>query len=378
MKLKLAFFTSSRADYGKIKEVIKNCKNFDYKIIITGSHLLKEYGHTVDHIKKDFPDKRLIKFRNQVFNDNAKYIYEKTTIGLNKILNKNKFDLAIIHGDRVETLAAASIFMINRIKIAHIEGGELSGTIDEMIRHAISKMSNIHFVTNNVAKKVLINSGEQKKNIYVTGSPDIDILKTKLRPDINAVKKRYKIPFKEFSISFLHPITTEGQKSNDKNSKIYFKSLKASNKQNFIQFVPNNDDFSKIIFKNLKNILSNCKNVKILPSMRFEYYLTLLEHSKFIIGNSSSAIMEAPYFGVPAINVGKRQINRYGIQFTKNINFSQKQILRSIQQINRFKLKKKKFFGNGESAKKIIRILNSKKIKNIDLQKNYKNLILKT
>ena len=112
--------------------------------------------------------------------------------------------------------------------------------------------------------------------------------------------------------------------------------------------------------------------------MRFEYYLTLLEHSKFIIGNSSSAIMEAPYFGVPAINVGKRQINRYGIHFTKNINFSQKQILRSIQQINRFKLKKKKFFGNGESAKKIIRILNSKKIKNIDLQKNYKNLILKT
>ena len=206
MKLKLVFFTSSRADYGKIKEVIKNCKKFDYKIIITGSHLLEEYGHTIDHIKKDFPTKRLIKFPNQKFNDSAKYIFEKTTIGLNKIIKKNKFDLAIIHGDRVETLAAASIFMINRVKIAHIEGGELSGTIDEMIRHAISKMSNIHFVTNSTAKKVLINSGELKQNIFVTGSPDIDILKTKLRPSISEVKKRYKISFKKYSISFLHQL----------------------------------------------------------------------------------------------------------------------------------------------------------------------------
>lgn len=375
MKLKLVFFTSSRADYGKIKEVIKNCKKFDYKIIITGSHLLEEYGHTIDHIKKDFPTKRLIKFPNQRFNDSAKYIFEKTTIGLNKIIKKNKFDLAIIHGDRVETLAAASIFMINRVKIAHIEGGELSGTIDEMIRHAISKMSNIHFVTNNTAKKVLINSGELKQNIFVTGSPDIDILKTKLRPSISEVKKRYKISFKEYSISFLHPITTEGFKNNNENSKIYFESLKLCKNKNFIQFVPNNDDFSNVILKNLKQKLKNCKNIKILPSMRFEYYLTLLENSNFIIGNSSSAIMEAPYFGIPAINIGNRQINRYGIQFSKNIDFSKKQILSSIYKIKKTKQIKKKIFGEGDSAKRIMKILSSKKIKKIDLQKSYKNLI---
>ena len=85
MKLKLVFFTSSRADYGKIKEVIKNCKKFDYKIIITGSHLLEEYGHTIDHIKKDFPTKRLIKFPNQKFNDSAKYIFEKQQLDLIKL-----------------------------------------------------------------------------------------------------------------------------------------------------------------------------------------------------------------------------------------------------------------------------------------------------
>ena len=102
------------------------------------------------------------------------------------------------------------------------------------------------------------------------------------------------------------------------------KTLKSCKTENFIQFLPNNDDFSKIILKNLKTNLKNCKNVKILSSMRFEFYLTLLENSKFIIGNSSSAIMEAPYFGIPSINVGTRQVNRFGEQLSNNINFSSK------------------------------------------------------
>ena len=109
--------------------------------------------------------------------------------------------------------------------------------------------------------------------------------------------------------------------------------------------------------------------------MRFEYYLTLLENSDFIIGNSSSAIMEAPYFGIPAINIGNRQINRYGIQFSKNIDFSKKQILSSIYKIKKTKKIKKKIFGEGDSAKRIMKILSSKRIKKIDLQKSYKNLI---
>ena len=376
MKSTLVFFTSSRADYGKIKEVIKKIKKIKYKIIVTGSHLLKEYGYTVDHIKKDFPLKNLIVFSNQKFNDSGKYIFEKTTKGLNKILKRYKFDLAIIHGDRVETLAAASTFMLNRIKIAHIEGGELSGTVDEMIRHSVSKLANVHFVTNKIAKKVLINSGEKKENIFITGSPDIDILKSQKRPNIKEVKKRYKIPFDKYAISFLHPVTTEGFQKNNINSKIYFKTLKSCNAVNFIQFVPNNDDFSKIILKNLKTNLKNCKNVKILPSMRFEFYLTLLENSKFIIGNSSSAIMEAPYFGIPSINVGSRQINRFGEQLSTNIDFSNKNILKSIKNIKIKKSKKRKtIFGVGKSSDKIIKIINSKKFKKINLQKSYKNLI---
>jgi UDP-N-acetylglucosamine 2-epimerase (hydrolysing) len=108
--------------------------------------------------------------------------------------------------------------------------------------------------------------------------------------------------------------------------------------------------------------------------MRFEYYLTLLESSQFIIGNSSSAIMEAPYFNVPAINIGDRQLNRHGVNTTINAPFVQKEIFKSIKKLKKIKLNKKQIFGKGDSAKKIIKILKSKKFKNVKIQKLYKNL----
>jgi UDP-N-acetylglucosamine 2-epimerase (hydrolysing) len=382
MKKKIIFFTASRADYGKLKPIISLFRKnkISLKIIVTGSHLQKEYGYTIKHIIKDFGKKNILSFKNQSFGDPSHIIFEKTVIGLNKIMNKIKSEFFFIHGDRMEILAAASVITFRRIKIIHIEGGEISGSVDEMIRHSVSKLSHIHFVTNNNAKKVLINSGESKKYIFVTGSPDIDYIKKNSRPIIEEVKKRYLINFKSYAISFLHPVTTLSKKTNDNISKIYFKSLnEISNKINIIHFLPNNDDNADLILKNMKKYLKNKDNIKIIPSMRFEHYLTLLEKSEFIIGNSSSAIMEAPYFYVKAINIGNRQDNRYGLNKCLNINFSKTKIIKSVEDVlknkkNNFK-KKIHIFGNGDSSKKILKIFRSKVLHKQKIQKNYKNLL---
>ncbi len=158
--MKVAFFTASRADYGKIKPVILEAKKkkLNYVIFATGSHLLKEYSKTINQIKKDFGSRNIISFSNQKFGDNHQTIFRNTVNKLTKLLKNKKFDCFFIHGDRVETLAAASVLTFSKIKIAHIEGGELSRTVDEMIRHSVSKLSHIHFVSNKAAKKVLINS----------------------------------------------------------------------------------------------------------------------------------------------------------------------------------------------------------------------------
>ena len=374
--MKIAFFTASRADYGKLKPVIleaqKNKLNF--VIFATGSHLIREYGRTLSHIRKDFSYNKIVSFKNQKFGDSHQTIFKNTVNALTKLLKRRKFDCFFIHGDRIETLAAATVLTFSKIKIAHIEGGELSGTVDEMIRHSVTKLSHIHFVTNKAAKKVLVNSGEKNENIFITGSPDIDFLNKSLRPNIKEVKKKYDIFFENYAISLLHPVTTQTKKENKRNAEIYFGCLLKMKKLNIIQFVPNNDDHSLIILKILNKILKKKNNVKILRSMRFEHYLTLLENSQFIIGNSSSAIMEAPYFNVPAINIGDRQLNRHGVNSTINSSFIQREIYKSIKKVKNFKLNKKKIFGKGDSAKKIIKILKSKNFKNLQLQKLYKNL----
>ncbi len=374
--MNIAFFTASRADYGKLKPVILETrrKKIKYKIFVTGTHLLREYGSTKNQIIKDFGRKNLIIFKNQIFGESHKLIFKNTVKEFTRVLGKNYFDCFFIHGDRIETLAAASVLTFSKIRIAHIEGGELSGTVDEMIRHSVTKLSHIHFVTNIAAKNVLINSGEDKKNIFITGSPDIDLFARNFRPSIEEVKKRYGIKFSEYIISFLHPVTTHSKIETKEKARIYFETLKDIKDINIIHFVPNNDDNSKEILNILQKRINNKKNIRIFKSMRFEFYLTLLENCKFIIGNSSSAIMEAPYFRVPSINIGDRQNNRYGLDYIINASFSKKSILSSIKKAKKIKIKFNPPFGKNGSAKKIINVLLSKKFSKIKIQKIYKRL----
>ena len=374
-KKKIIFLTSTRADYGKLKTLIKifeKSKSYQTKIFVTGMHNMRLYGYTISEIRKD-KIKNIYVFDNQNINSSMTDILMNTISGFKNYIKKFKPDLLFVHGDRVEPIACALVSVLSNIKVAHIEGGEVSGTVDEILRHAISKLSQYHFVSNSDSKRRLLQMGENKKNIYVVGSPDIDIITQNNLPKLKDSKHKYDLNFQNYSISILHPVTTEPIKKFKNNVDSYFESLVESN-LNYIMIYPNNDFGNEQIFKNIKKLKNN-KKIKILPSIKFEHYLTLLKHSKFIIGNSSSGIIEAPYFGVNTINVGNRQSNRLKGNFIINSSFSKKNILESIELTSNLKFKKRYLFGNGNSNKKIYKILKKKSFWSNNIQKNFIDLL---
>ena len=159
-------------------------------------------------------------------------ILAKTIVGFTKIVKKINPDLIIVHGDRIEPLACAAVGALNNFKTGHIEGGEVTGTVDELLRHSISKLSHIHFTSNKKAKRRLIQMGELKENIFVIGSPDLDIMKSDTLPSFSEVKKHYEIKFNDFAVVILHSVTTD-LVNFQKYVKIFVSSLIKS-KQNFV------------------------------------------------------------------------------------------------------------------------------------------------
>jgi UDP-N-acetylglucosamine 2-epimerase (hydrolysing) len=377
MKKKIVFVTGTRADYGKLKSIIykvqKN-KNFTSSVFVTGMHNQKKFGNTFNELITD-NIKNIFRYKNIIHeNQSMDIILANTIKGFNKYILKIKPDLVVLHGDRVETLACAICACLNNVRIAHLEGGEVSGTVDEILRHSITKLSHIHLVTNLKAKKRLVQMGENKKSIYVIGSPDIDIMQSKNLPSLQNVLDRYKIKFKKYAIAIFHPVTTE-LKNLKKNLNTFVKILKKK-EQNYILIYPNNDSGHELILNEYKKI-SNFNNIKLLPSIRFERYLSLLKNAEFIIGNSSSGIIEAPIFGIPTIDLGNRQLNRANIKSIKNHGFNFDKIIKSIKDIKYKKFKKSFHFGKGNSDKLFVNLLKKNIFWKVSNQKQFKDLKFK-
>lgn len=369
---KIVFLTGTRADFGKLKPLIlkiQNDKKFKSLIFVTGMHMLKKYGETHFEVNKS-KIHNIQKFINQNYLDRMDTIMSKTISGFSDYVREVQPDMIVVHGDRVEALAAAIVGALNNVKVAHIEGGEVSGTVDELMRHAITKMANIHFVSNKQAYKRLVQLGEYKKKIYDIGSPDIDIMKSKILPKFNIMSRRYKIPFKDYGILLFHPVTSETDSLN-KQAKILVDAILKCNR-NLIIIYPNNDHGSDQILNEYERF-KKIKRYRVIPSMRFEYFLTALKHAQFIIGNSSAGVREAPHFGVPTINIGSRQKNRAKCKTIIDINYNTNNILKSLVNIEKIKKTKTNLFGSGNSANKFYKILKNKSIWKGSTQKQFKD-----
>jgi len=379
MKKRIVFLTGTRADFGKLKSLIsasQELDDYEVHIFATGMHLNEKYGKTIDEIYK-CGFKNIYPFINHDRADLMDRVLSATINGFSRYIAEINPDLIIVHGDRVEALAGAIVGSLNNILVAHIEGGEKSGTIDELIRHAVSKMSHIHLVANHDAKKRLLQLGERGKSIFVIGSPDLDIMASNTLADLDSVTSYYDIAFDSYGILLFHPVTTEVDYW-EKYTKEVVDAIIES-KKNYIVIYPNNDLGSETIIREYKRFHENPK-IKVFPSLRFEYFLVLLHNADFIIGNSSAGIREAPYYSVPTIDIGTRQHERGGAPSIKHCNYDKKEILDLIIQAKETKTNHTiasdsaiSSFGSGNSTELFTNLLNSGIFWNLRKQKSFQD-----
>ncbi len=303
----ILFVTGTRADFGKLEPLIVATRDagFPISIFVTGMHMLDQYGMTKIEVHR-LQGVNVHEFLNQRPGDPLDTILAKTVVGLSDHCMEHRPDLVVFHGDRVEALASALVCATNYIRSAHIEGGELSGTIDESFRHCNTKLAHHHFVSSQEAARRVRTLGEPKDSVYVIGSPELDFHSQNSGVTLDEVRSRYQIPFGEFAICVFHPVTSEVDTMGEQ-ARFLFGRLIASGRD-FVVIAPNNDPGSDAIRMAMSDLPLD--RFRILPSMRFSHFSELLKNSACVVGNSSAGVREAPFLGIPSLDFGTRQMNR--------------------------------------------------------------------
>ena len=373
---KICVVTGSRADYGLLKNLlflIKKEKSLSLQLIVTGSHLSKKHGNTFKEIVKD-----KFKIKNKVdlklFGDNTLSITKSMALGLSKfvkIYEKNKPDIVILLGDRYEIFTACCAASLCRLPIGHIHGGEVTlSSLDEAFRHAISKMSHLHFTASQEYQKRVIQMGESPQNVFNVGGLGVDCIKQTSLYSKSFLEKKLNIKFlKKFALVTYHPETLK-KNSSKLNLKHLFEALSFMKDTTVIFTMPNSDIESLTIFKLIKKIVSKKKNYYLFKSLGQKKYYSCCRHSDFMIGNSSSGLLEMPSFKKFSINIGDRQLGRVKAKSVINCDTTTKSMIRAIKYslnpVNKLKLKHViNPYGKGGASKKIVNILKNKKFDNL-------------
>ncbi len=372
-KKKILFITERRADYSRLKpimEEVKKSKHLKLLILVTGAHLLNNFGKTKKVIENDgFKiDASLPIFSNSDTDDGSSMVRAmgQALIGMADIFTKLKPDIIFCGFDLGAHLAAAITGMHLNMHVAHVQGGEVSGTIDETIRHACTKFSHLHFVATKQSARRVIRLGENPKYVYNVGSPSLDSINTTRYYSKEEMAKRYNFDPKKKLIIFLqHPVTSEVDQviTQIRKSIRALKEIRKKYNSEIMAIYSNIDAGGKRIINELKNA-----GIKVTPHIVYEDFLRLMKVADVLVGNSSSGIHEAPSFGLPTVNVGTRQQHRERGKNVIDVGNNTKEIVLAIQKAlfdKRFiKLVKssKNPYDQGPTAKRIIKILETVKL----------------
>ena len=383
-KRKICIVTGSRAEYGLLYWLIKEVEadqDFELQLIVTGSHLSSEFGLTYKEIEKDFKIEKKIDMH--LSSDTSEGISKSMGIAqtsFSKAYNKLKPDIVVVLGDRYEVFSAVSSAMISRIPIAHLHGGEATeGVIDEAIRHSITKMSHLHFTAAKEYSKKVIQLGEEPNKVFNVGGAGIENIKR-----LKLLKKKdfeksinFKLNIKNILVTY-HSVTLE-----DKTSKKSFQELLDTidelKNTNIIFTKANSDMDGKVINQMIdqytKKNLEKSIGVTSLGQLN---YLSALKYMDFIIGNSSSGLLEAPSFKIGTINIGDRQNGRLKAKSVVDCLPNKKNMKRAIKKIYSNKFQKilkdvQNPYDNGCASKKITKVLKKVKLDKI-LKKKFFNI----
>ena len=328
---RITFLTGTRADFGKLKPLIlaaRDVPDVECSIFVTGMHMLARYGLTVKEVERLGPDFELYRHINQGEGEPLEMVLANTVQGLSRYLQEYRPDLLVVHGDRVEALAGAIAGALRNVLVVHVEGGELSGTIDGVVRHAVTKLAHVHLVANEAAATRLMQLGEPEETVHVIGSPDIDVLLSDQLPSLDEVRAHYEIDFDQYGIVVFHPVTFEVERMEDY-ARWLVDALLARSEQ-FVVIYPNNDPGSDAILREYDR-LGRSSQFRLFPSLRFEYFVSLLQGARLLVGNSSAGVREAPIFGVPTVDVGSRQRDRFWHESIVKVGHEPQEIAAGIE-----------------------------------------------
>lgn len=372
-KKKILFATTTRADFGIISEIIEilqTSKQIQTKLLVTGTHLEKKFGHTIKEIKeKKIKNIESIKILRNNFDDfNISKYFSEYTKKTAKIFQKYKPDFFFAIGDRYEMLAISLNALIFRTPIFHLHGGETTlGVIDNKIRDAISKISDFHFVIHKKYKQKLISIGQNEKSIFEFGSPVISKI---LNKDYTYTKKKLekilnlKLNEKSYYLVTFHPENLKKNFRNDIN--LLLKAISLYKNHLFLFTSSNADHSAEIFLKKIKSFCKKKENCLYFESLGQKTYLSLIKYSKGLIGNSSSGVIEAQAFSIPSINIGKRQSGRIFSKSVINIELTLNQFQKAMIKtnnnyfLNNIKNKKPLFYKKNSAkniSKKIIDLM---------------------
>ena len=378
-KRTICIITGSRAEWGLLyplaAELSDNADQFDLKILATGSHLSAKFGMTYKEIEKDgfTIDRKVdIGLTDDTAEGTVRSVASGMT-GLAEVLGELNPDMVFLLGDRFETFAAASACLFLKIPVAHIHGGELTeGALDDVMRHAITKMSYLHFVSTDEYKDRVVQLGEDPQRVFNVGALGIDNIKNTqvvTRPDFER-KLGFQMGDKNIMVTY-HPVTMEDKASSDASFKNLLKVLDGIEDAKIIFTKPNADMYSDGISREIDAYVSSNKGRALsVTSMGRVLYLSALKLMDVVAGNSSSAIIEVPSFGIPSINIGTRQEGRARAASVIDADGSYDSIdeafKKSLSGDFREKCKNTgNIYGDGSTAKKIIEVLCKTDIKGI-------------
>lgn len=372
---KILFLTGTRADYGKMKplmQALEKDDRFEVYVYVCGMHLVKKFGNTYIEVQKDGYENIYVAYG--IGHSQSQSVNLGNTISsLSGYVDTIEPDMIVVHGDRMDALAGAVVGALHNIFVGHIEGGELTGTIDDSIRHAISKFAHFHFVCSEEAKKRLIQMGEEESRIYIIGSPDIDVMLSGNLPSLAEAKAKYEISFSDYGIFMYHPVTTEYNVIGQKIAPVVQAAIESG--RNFIAVYPNNDLGSEVILNEMKKFKGN-SHFAVFPSIRFEYFLTFLKNAQFMIGNSSAGIRECGIYGIPDIDIGTRQNGRYSISSSQNIQHVSEnvgEILEALENVESYR-REEFLYGDGKSTDRFMKIISNDDFWTKKIQKRFVEL----
>ena len=368
---KVLIFIGSRANYSSIKSVmnaINKNKNLKLQIVVGASALLEKYGNVSNLIEKD-GFKIDAKIHMLIEGESPLTMAKSTGVGIIELstqFQSLKPDIVLTVGDRFETMATTLAAAYMNIPTAHTMGGEITGTIDESIRHAVTKFSHIHFPASQDAKNRIIKLGEEKGNVHLVGCPRIDLVAEILKSKSNDYKKVLSTGVgslidvdKPFILVSQHPVTTEYSKSELQMMQTLI-AIEKLNMQTIILW-PNADAGSNDISKGIskwreKNRFNN--NLRFFKNLPIETYVNLMKKTSVLVGNSSSGIREGAFIGTPVVNIGTRQESRQRGKNVIDVDHDYNEILKAVRkQIKNGKHPRQDIYGDGKAGKKIAKIL---------------------